>query len=92
MDGSEWGTETAQTYSNEPRRETALSQLDAELERLDKTVAFLTEKLGPVLSQYSEPMSEKQVMEEPASDLRRRVIRVRLASERLDSLMRQLDI
>ena len=81
-----------QADTGEAVRETALTELDAELDRLDKTVSMLIGRLEPVLSQYDTEKVLDVPTPEPASQLRKRTIRLRRECQRIDMLLRDLDI
>lgn len=74
-------------------RSGALDQLDQEIERLGKAISALSERLGPVTTQYaSVPDRDSVPHPEPSTQLRGRIERLSAATSRLEAMAADIDL
>jgi hypothetical protein len=71
----------------------ALEELDRELERLEKSLAGLSVKVGPIRNRYANENAKlSEPRPEPSTELRGRVERLRDLVANLDSIQRDIDL
>lgn len=71
----------------------ALALLDEEIERLDKALSVLSERLNPVTTQYDSVSDRENVPHpEPATQLRGRIERLSATTSRLVAMTKGIDL
>jgi hypothetical protein len=71
----------------------ALAQLDLELERYEKALGALKDRLGPILSVYDGPENAmKELKVEPTSHLAGRADQLADLTVRLERIIREIDL
>jgi len=87
-------TEVPSEKADYPRETSgALQRIDQEIERYEKALGTLADRLSPIVSVYDGPeASMKELAVEPASQLRGRAERLASVTARLDRLIRDIDL
>jgi len=93
MSSTEYGS--AYDYGDQVTKEAtegALAELDAELERMDKALHHLEQRLAPVTRIYSTEEKLASPKVEPASEIRRRIERLADQRRAVDGLTDRIDL